>query len=108
MRIDRKKRLKYSSLQGEFAQKKIATLTGTSGESIIFFSNGEYYEKSEAIIKILLMIGGAYKITAYLLSIFPFNFLNIFYDALAKRRYTLFGKKETCRLPDEHEKNLFL
>jgi len=33
---------------------------------------------------------------------------DFFYDLIAKNRYALFGKRETCRLPTPEERALFV
>ena len=104
IKLDRQKILQYSSLQGEF----VKTLkTGPDIDSIIFYEDGILYYKSTAILKIFQALGGVWKITAifYLLPKIIRDFL---YDLIAKYRYRIFGKMESCRMPQKEERELFI
>jgi predicted DCC family thiol-disulfide oxidoreductase YuxK len=108
IRIDKKNKLKYSSLQSEYAKKRLNTDIKDFGDSVVFLSGDNVYYRSEAALKILKTLGGPYKLIALLLSIFPYFILNYFYRLIAKNRYKWFGKRDTCRLPTEEEKDLFI
>jgi len=102
--LDKKNLLSYSSLQGE----KIKTLKIENNlNSIIFYDNGNIYTKSTAILKIFSRLGGLYKLMNifYLLPQIVRDFL---YDILAKYRYRIFGKENTCILAQNHHKKLFI
>jgi predicted DCC family thiol-disulfide oxidoreductase YuxK len=109
MTFDKGRKLKYSSLQG----KMFKTLEGSErfnhNESVVFWSEGVFYQKAEAVIHILLKLGRGYKIIGRILKIFPIFILNGAYDFVARYRYRLFGKRDMCLLPTSEEKNyLFL
>ncbi len=108
LKIDKQRILRYSSLQGEFAHKVLDSQHAKYGESIVFLSCGRLYEKAEAVIRILIVLDGAYKLVAMFLSIFPLFVLNKFYEFVARNRYRLFGKKETCLVPTSENKSLFI
>jgi len=104
MRIDTQKRFHYSSLQGEFV--KALTLK-PHVESIVFYENGMLYYKSTAILKILRSLGGIWIFTNpfYLI---PRVMRDYIYDFIAKHRYKIFGKMESCRMPKKGEEALFI
>ena len=108
IRIDNARKLKYSSLQGKFAQTLQRSTRSNHGESMIFWSNGIIYEKADAIICILLKLGGIYKIIGFTLKIFPVFILNILYDLIARNRYRIFGKNSVCKTPVRGIEDLFL
>ena len=108
IRIDKKRKLKYASLQSDFAKNKLNIPPKELNDSVVFLKNSKPYTRSEAIIKILKEVGGFYKFIGTIFSIFPYWFLNIFYNYIAKNRYRFFGKKETCRVPTEEERDLFI
>ncbi len=104
MRLDEEKIFKYTSLQGEYA-KKLDIPEGT--QSIVFYENKRLYYKSTAILKILRSLGGVWVFTNvfYLIPRFMRDFI---YDMIAKYRYHIFGKTESCRMPKEGEKERFI
>lgn len=106
--LDKKRLLKYSSLQGEFARKVLKSPSVKTGESVIFLSDNFTFERSEAAIKILLKLGGAYRLLGLLLNLFPLFLLNLIYDFVARNRYSFFGKNDSCLIPKEEERILFL
>jgi predicted DCC family thiol-disulfide oxidoreductase YuxK len=108
LRIDKKRVLRYSSLQGIYAQNILSTHSKKSGDSVLFLRNGHLYEKSEAVIKILSTIGGPYQLVALFLNAFPLLVLNWLYDIVAEHRYRLFGKSNECLLPTDEVKELFI
>lgn len=108
IRVDKKKKLKYSSLQSHYAKSNLDTTTDELMNSIVFLTNGKEYRRSKAVLKILITLGGFYKFTGLLFSIFPSFFLDVFYNLVAKNRYKAFGKKDTCRIPKKEEQSFFI
>ena len=107
---DRKKLLRYGSLQGKTAAELIPEHTEDL-DSFVYLRTNEHssvlYKRSGAAIRVLSDLGGWRKILLALLVIPPF-IRNGVYNWVAKNRYKWFGKKETCRLPEPHERELFL
>lgn len=104
IKIDKEKIFKYTSLQGEF----VKTLDHEPDiDSIIFYDYGTVYYKSTAILKIFQALGGIWKITAIFFLI-PKIIRDYLYDLIAKYRYKLFEKMESCRIPQKGEQELFL
>jgi len=71
-------------------------------------SNGKVYVKADAAIQILKQLGGVYRLLGKIISVFPLSLSNLLYDLVAKNRYSIFGKKESCRIPSEEESKLFI
>jgi predicted DCC family thiol-disulfide oxidoreductase YuxK len=103
--LDKKNNLMYSSLQSEFAKQTLKA--EQSLDSVLVLKNGQIYKKSSAVFEILSSLGGAYKI-ALLFKFLPRFILDWFYDIIAKNRYKLFGKTESCRIPTSELKAKFL
>ena len=104
IKLDTHKIFQYTSLQGEF----IKTLNIEPDiDSIIFYEDDMIYYKSTAILKILRSLGGGW-IFVNIFYLIPTFLRDIIYDVIAKYRYAIFGKMESCRMPKEEEKNLFL
>lgn len=108
LKIDKHRVLRYSSLQASYAEKILDSRHTEFGESIVFLSHGHFYEKAEAVIHILLVLDGIYKLAAMFLNIFPLFILNKLYEFIAHNRYRLFGKNNTCLVPTNENKNLFI
>ncbi len=75
--------------------------------SIIVLHSGQAFTRSDAVIEILIALGGLFRI-ALLLKLIPEYLRNIIYDAIAKRRYRWFGSRDTCRVPSLEEAHKFL
>jgi len=107
-KADKKGIFRFSPLQGDTAKKYLPDLPEEAGEwSIVYIDENSIYDQSDATLKILERLGGTWG----LLSIFgflPTGFRNYIYRLVAIYRYRIFGKRETCRIPTEQEKERFL
>lgn len=108
IKIDKKRIFQYSSLQGSYAQEALNLNNIKSGASVIFLSRGRSYKKAEAVIHILKKLGSIYKFLGFLLNLLPLFILDQIYHLIAANRYRLFGKNETCLIPDETNRDLFI
>jgi predicted DCC family thiol-disulfide oxidoreductase YuxK len=77
------------------------------GKSVIFIKDGIVFYKSDAIIEIAKQITGWPSILKFGF-LFPKFFRDGIYDLIAKNRYFLFGKKETCSIPSEKDSKRFI
>lgn len=116
IRLDKKRRLLFASLQGETANALFHRHPNLRHEgdpdSIIFVrdfeTSGErIYLRSSAALHIAKTLGGLLSIFVPLLLIPPF-LRNPVYNLVATYRYRWFGKKESCRMPNATDKNRFL
>ena len=102
--LDTNKKFKYTSLQGEF----VKTLNVVPDlDSIIFYEDGTFYYKSTAILHILRSLGGLWVFTN-VFYIIPKVLRDFIYDMIAKYRYNIFGKMDSCRMPKAGEQELFI
>jgi predicted DCC family thiol-disulfide oxidoreductase YuxK len=104
MKLDKRRRLKYSPLQGEFVK---SIPIDKEVDSIIFYEDGKLYYKSDAVLKILKALGGIW-VVVNVFYIIPKGIRDFIYDLIAKYRYLVFGKSDMCRMPTEEEKKLFI
>ncbi len=100
-------RLKFAPLQGETAKKCLDSELIQSQGTVVFWREGHTYLRSKAIFKVAHLLGGSLSL------ILPFQILPRFitdagYRLVAKYRYRIFGKKDTCRVPTEKERKHFL
>ena len=104
IKMDKEKIFKYTSLQGEF----VKTLEIEPDiDSIIFYDDGVIYYKSTAILKILRSLGDIWVFTN-VFYIIPRVVRDFIYNVIAKYRYNIFGKMESCRMPKDGEQELFI
>jgi len=104
LRLDIRKRLRYTTSQGKFAKTHPIKI---QIDSITFLENGIFHYKSTAILKILRSLGGIW-IIANIFYIIPRFMRDFIYDIIAKHRYNIFGKMASCRIPNNDELNVFL
>ena len=78
-------------------------------DSIILFEPelGNYYIKSSAGLKIMNEFSGIWRLMQ-IFTLLPESFNNVFYDLMARNRYSWFGKKESCMIPTPELKAKFL
>ena len=104
LKLDKEQIFKYTSLQGEYV-KQLAIPKDL--DSIVFYEEGKLYYKSTAILKIVRSLGGVWRVATIFL-IIPRFIRDFIYDIIAKYRYHIFGKLESCRMPTAEEEALFL
>ena len=103
---------RFASLQSDFAHGVLAEM-GYPIESIkivnnvVYLRNNDLKIKSDAVLSILWDLGGIYKISrlGYFL---PRVIRDFGYDRLAKLRYRIFGKRDACHVPTQHEMSRFM
>ena len=106
---DPEKHYKFAPLQSELGQDILRQFNKntTDFDSVILLKDNQLYQKSEAAIEITKHLSGAWKYFSAF-GILPTFLLNFFYDIIAKNRYRIFGKTETCRMPTPELKERFL
>jgi len=107
--IDRRKRLKFASLQSNFGQSTLVELgkDPTHFDSILFLHQGKVYERSGAVLRIMGRIGGIWSLAVCFL-VAPAFLRDACYNLIARNRYRFFGKSDTCRLPTPEEAERFM
>ena len=108
LKIDKRRVLKYSSLQGTFAKENLNLQNTKVAQSLIFWHNETVYKRSEAVVHILIELGGLYKYLGIALRIIPCFLSSLLYDFIANNRYNFFGKSHVCLIPADKDKDLFI
>lgn len=99
LKADRKKRFLFQTLQHSGEDKDF--------ETIIVSDNQSTYEYFDAILKIGKELGGIYK-GIVIFRLLPRSWRHSLYIRIAKNRVHWFGKRNTCYLPSEEEKERFI
>ena len=82
-------------------------LNQTSTASVVLIDNEKVYTKTDAVIQIATHLKGWPRLFR-LIQFIPKPIRDFGYDLVAKNRYTLFGKRATCRMPEASERHRFL
>lgn len=107
IRRDKNRLFRFAPLQGKTASIVLPSALLDQPETIVCKNGDVLYYKSNAILHILIQIGGGWKL-AVLLYVIPKFIRDLCYDMVAHNRYKVFGKKESCRLPSPEEREVFL
>jgi predicted DCC family thiol-disulfide oxidoreductase YuxK len=109
LRHDKKKQFIFGSLQGEEGQMllKKFQLPTDQFHSFLLVENEKVYSHSTAILRVAKWLGGPWSLL-YVFIMVPRFIRDPVYNLLSRNRYRLFGKRETCWLPDEDLKDRFL
>jgi len=115
LRHDKHGRLRFASLQSEFAGKILQRhgLSSTDLDTFHFVENYDHadervFDRSDAVLRTGRELGGLWAVLAGVASILPRALLDPLYRLIARNRYRMFGKFETCMLPDPSQRNRFL
>lgn len=108
MGIDSSGQLKFASLQGETARQ----ILGEAGphvdlDTVIYARDSVILESSTAVLSILSDVGGIWTLTKVFFLIPP-PLRDSIYRLIAKNRYRIWRKRETCRVPTPNERGRLL
>jgi len=111
LRLDRRRRLRFASLQGRTATRLLgdrveADAHGIPG-SMVLWHAGSIWTHSTAVIRSLALLGGAWRIASALLLV-PRPLRDLIYRTVARHRYAWFGRRDTCRVPAPSESERLL
>jgi predicted DCC family thiol-disulfide oxidoreductase YuxK len=106
---DKKNVFSFASLQSEAARElmKETGMPYTDMESVVLVDGKQTYFKSDAVIRICQILGGAWKVFS-IFKVLPRSLRDLLYDLVAKNRYAIFGKRDTCRVPTPELQGKFL
>jgi len=115
LRHDIHDRLKFASLQSEFARLALARHGVDAGDldTVQILENyGQPKERvlsrSDAILLAGRALGGFWKFAAATGRLIPKSLRDYFYKFVARNRYRVFGKYDTCLLPEPEQRKKFL
>ena len=103
---DKDEKFMYTNFQSDFSKKNNLKLKDINSVAVIK-TNGEKIYKVQAVYYILKKID-RYFIIQILLKLLPLFLTNICYDLIENFRYRIFGKYETCIIPNENVRKNFI
>lgn len=109
LRHDREARYRFAAMQSDSGRRLLREhgLDADDPASFLLLEDGRPYRDSDAIIRVLRGLGGAWRGAAVLRAI-PRAWRDVFYRAIARNRYRLFGKRATCLVPQPEHAGRFI
>ncbi|AMQ00170.1 thiol-disulfide oxidoreductase [Pedobacter cryoconitis] len=106
---DHKDRFRFAALQSDITQQHLGPFGLSLSElsSIILLENGRVYQRSTAALRIARHLSGGWPLL-YVFIIVPAFIRDFVYNQIAKRRYTIWGREESCMVPTAELKAKFL
>jgi predicted DCC family thiol-disulfide oxidoreductase YuxK len=114
LRHDAKGDFRFASLQSEFAQRALARHGVNAADLdtvyVVVDSEGDesLLAKSDAVLFVMREIGGIWRAGAAVLGWLPRLVRDWGYGLVARNRYRVFGRYETCPVPGENVRARFL
>ncbi len=109
IRRDRKRNFRYAALGSAVADSLLPDDLPEKHnlESFILLVEGKTYVRSEASLRVATWLPFPWNLCRLLLLI-PSVLRDPVYRFVSRRRYEMFGKRATCRVPSPEERELFL
>jgi len=108
LKHDKKDRFRFASLQSSVAEQIRDDLNiPENTDSIIYLRKGKTHVHSTAALKIAKDLGGGHRLWCVLM-IVPKPVRDFFYGIIARKRYSWFGKRDSCLIPGKEEAGRFI
>ena len=115
LKHDKQGRLRFAALQSDFAEK-VLRRHGIDAKDLDTVQVIENYEqpgervlqRSDAILRAGRELGGLWGASSSIAKIIPRPLRDLVYRFVATNRYRMFGKYDTCMLPDPDQRSRFL
>jgi predicted DCC family thiol-disulfide oxidoreductase YuxK len=115
LKHDFKQRFQFASLQSDFAAPVLRRYGATPDDLDTMYVVLDYAQtterlasRSEAAIVILQELGSGWSVLSTMLEWLPSGLQNWGYNVVARNRYRIFGKYDSCPLPDQKVRGRFL
>jgi len=115
LKHDKEGRLRFASLQSDFAEK-VLSRHGIDAKDLDTVQVVENYDqpdervlqRSDAILRAVRELGGFWSASSSIAQVVPRGLRDLVYRFVATNRYRVFGKYDTCMLPDPNQRSRFL
>jgi predicted DCC family thiol-disulfide oxidoreductase YuxK len=115
LKRDKRGQLQFASLQSDFAAKVLGRhgIDPKDLDTVHVVVNHDRPDekilgRSDAVLRAWQELGGSWKLLSSISSIIPRGLRDLVYRFVATNRYRVFGKFETCMLPDPSQRSRFL
>ena len=101
--------LTFGALQSEAAKQALrdAGVPDAMPETVIVIDDGRVYQESTAVLRVFHRLGWPWRALSWL-RVVPRPLRDVVYRFIAKRRYRLTGRRDSCRIPSPAERARFL
>jgi len=109
LHFDRQEKFHFVVAQSDLGEEIYRSLDLKSDDydSFIVVTEGKIHTKLDGVFALFTTLGFPWKILS-LGRILPLPLKNLLYDLVAKNRYRLFGKRDTCMIPTPEIRARFL
>jgi predicted DCC family thiol-disulfide oxidoreductase YuxK len=110
---DSNERLLFSPLQGETARSCLSEQLRNDLDSVIVVRRNQKgavtitLKKRDAVLEALRLLNSTWAAFARAAQVLPRPIRDAVYDVVAKNRFKLFGRRDSCRAPTENERKRF-
>jgi predicted DCC family thiol-disulfide oxidoreductase YuxK len=105
---DRAAIFRFAPLQGDTARERLPEADLRDLNTMVLWEEQGIFRKSTAASRILIRLGGVWRLIGTALRLVPRPLRDAGYSLVARHRYWIFGKKESCRMPTSAERARFL
>lgn len=112
---DRAGRIAFAPLQGPNARARLPRYGVDPADLDTVYVIADWdlpgeriYARAPAVLHALRQLGGAWSLAARLAGLVPGPIADAIYDLIARRRYRVFGRYDTCPLPKPEWKGRFM
>lgn len=105
--LDQAHKLSFAPLQGETAALLLPKDKTELLSSIVYYDQGRVFERSEAILEISKQLPFPHSALG-VFKVIPSILRDRVYKTIADNRYSWFGQREFCRLPEKDEREYLL
>ena len=109
IRRDPDKRFKFAALQSSGGQRLLQEhgLHPSQLDTFILIEEGQVYSRSTAALRVVKRLNKPWPVL-YACTLIPVPIRDRLYNLVAKHRYKLFGKRETCIVPGSDVRERFI
>lgn len=108
LRADKRGLFRFAPLQGDTARQLLPPLPDDSAAwSMVYVDERGIHDQSDSSLEVYRRLGGVWSLLS-ILRLVPRRIRNPVYRVIARNRYRWFGQRDTCRLPQPHERDRFL
>jgi len=109
VKIDKREQFKFVIAQSAFGEAlyEYHGLRADDYDTNLVFIEGRLYERMHAFFAAMRLVGWPYRAIG-LFAVLPNRFLDWAYYKIARNRYRIFGKRDTCLVPSAHLRARFI
>lgn len=109
LKHDRDGVFKLAALQSDAARQLLAGkgIDAPTENSILLFEADRIYTRSTAVLRIARKLKGGWRLL-YVLILVPAVLRDYIYNLVARNRYRIWGKQQSCMLPAPEQQQRFL